>query len=234
MFATSFLQTVFSLNFRCNVRIRFIGKFPDSDAMQFGVELEEPNGSSSGCIGDRCVMSNLFPNHGAFITDQELTDLKVMRPSSLLFHRFLEQRHIPQDVLQLMTCYLPCVGGRNHKVMVFHEGDDEYKYQKYDVFDLDGQMRGPVIYKPMDLDDGNKSDKNRGVRIDPLDKDAFEVLDEMAAKYGFIGKRMKRLLEYKYKSLHLFPYALNGIDEDFASCWISRDLNGVRFVMRDS
>merc|ERR1711879_793971 len=110
----------------------------------------------------------------------------------------------------------------------------EFKYQKVDVFDIDGQLRGPIIYKPLQSVDGNKDDKNRGIMLNTSDEqDAFNVLRAMAEKYGFSAKRLRRILENDYDLCPSYRFNHSSIDEEFDWCWcVNRELNGIRFVQR--
>mmetsp|Transcript_44035 Transcript_44035/g.72784 ORF Transcript_44035/g.72784 Transcript_44035/m.72784 type:complete len:388 (-) Transcript_44035:102-1265(-) len=209
--------------FGCNGKIRYIGKLsgddgsrPDPECIDYGIELNQPCGDNNGCINDVIYFSACRSKCGIFLNNRYLSDLLVLRKSHLLLCGFL--RHacvdfIPNDILCAMSQCFSFIRIAYYKRIIatvkVRETDKKVGYEVYDVFNMDNQIIGPMIYKP--VCSNHIYDTTSGIRLNS--DDIFEytqLLEEMAAAYGVDGGAFSTAL--KKNSLY--------------------DVSGLRFVPR--
>ena len=222
-------DVIYMEKFNCNGRIRFIGKLDENEntnnfsgkggnLINYGIELNVDKGTNNGYYKDMKYpyFSNCKQNHGIFVTNRDLSDLLIMKKSSLLLYGFLGKEvaeYIPMDILLSIKRFFNFVRIDYHKsvkvtVKDSSNNDKIVTYRCYDVYNMDNYIVGPIICKPMDSN--HKFDKSSGIKIDTSTNDYMKIFDEMAMKYGATTQELK--LELKSHSIS--------------------DLNGLRFVER--
>eukprot|EP01084_Bolivina_argentea_P295294 508340_1 len=213
-------DVIYMHKFKCNARVRWIGKLDidiDPYLIHFGIELNESYGTNNGYLNKQIYFSKCRNNYGVFINNKDLTDLMILKKSSLLLYGFLKNEididYIPNDILYVMKSFFNFIHIGYHKTIKLtgknsSNNDKIIYYGKYDVFNMDNYIIGPMIYKPKDTN--HIYDKNSGIKIDTSADDYLQIFDEMAKKYGATTNELK---------------------EELKRVSISQ-LNGLRFVQR--
>jgi len=219
-------DVIYMEKFKCNGRIRFIGKLDedinpidgkgkDVDLINYGIELNRDYGDNDGCYKKHQYFAQCRPDYGIFVTNRDLSDLRVMKKSDVLFYGFMghDYDYIPQVILWQIKQFFNFIHIGYHKSITIMAKDSSgtdkrVSYWIYDVYNMDNYIHGPMIYQPRDSN--HTYDKSSGIKIDTSADDYDKIFDEMARKYGATSDELKQELKD------------NGIT----------DLNGLRFVAR--
>eukprot|EP01084_Bolivina_argentea_P197907 339049_1 len=201
-------DVIYMNQFRCNGRVRWIGKLQNDDhdtcteydphLIHFGIELNKDRGTNDGHLNERICFSKCRSKHGVFVTHRDLSDLLIMRPSSLLLYGYLKEEYIPNDIQYAIKAFYNFIHINYHetvKISIKMESgtNKTVYYKKYDVYNMDKHIIGPCIYKPNDAN--HIYDTQSGIKIDTQTDDYLSVFDEMAMRYGATADELKQQMK---------------------------------------